>query len=83
MDDSEGEMIAPKLSTALVYIALIIIGFAGLFTFDSILMRILLGLLFVHGIACFIVTKSWRSFVVGLLVRDEVSRPKSNDPKEL
>jgi len=61
-------MIVPKFSTAIVYVCLIGGGLVGMFVAEKLPARAFLGLLFAYGFACFMVTKSWRSFFV-LFVR--------------
>ncbi len=60
-------MIAPKLSTALVYVAMLMVAIAAMLFYESVVARGLFGLFAVDAVACFVLTKSWRAFAALLI----------------
>jgi hypothetical protein len=63
MDDTEAQVIAPKLPTALIYVGVFALGLWGTIDFQWFGTKILFGLIAAYGLLCFFATKSWRTFV--------------------
>lgn len=57
-------MIIPKISAALTYAGLIVGGFVGQSSCESTILRGMFCIAALYGLVCFVVTRSWRSFVL-------------------
>ncbi|RCS56084.1 hypothetical protein DTL42_00430 [Bremerella cremea] len=60
-------MIVPKVTDVLLYLSLSIAGLAGLLFFQAMLIKLACGVVLLIGIACLIISKSWRTVAVVII----------------